>query len=74
MSFVQREIDKLYNLFEGEKYDSPRWREVYAAKQALSWALDPNTVMSPYAMLADKRGDNSVNVEMADTPQPEQPA
>lgn len=47
MSFIARELDrireKLLELKSGEKYD-----QLYAAQQALAWALDPEAANSPY--------------------------
>ena len=51
MSFIQREHDKLMVLCQetpqGETYNA-----LYAAKQALSWALDPDTCASPSAQIS----------------------
>lgn len=51
MSFIQREHDKLMTLCLetplGETYDA-----LYAAKQALAWALDPDTCASPSAQIS----------------------
>jgi hypothetical protein len=52
MSFLQREHDRLMELCidpsgTGREYDA-----LYAAKQALAWALDPDAVASPSAQIA----------------------
>lgn len=50
MGFVQREIDRL-NAEIAKVSDGNRQAELYAAQQALSWALDPDGFRSPYDML-----------------------
>ena len=50
MSFVQRELDKINA--EIVKGVAPNRRdELYAAQQALSWALDPTGAKAPYNMI-----------------------
>jgi hypothetical protein len=66
--FVQREIDKLERELHKAPMDSTLYAQIYAAKQALHWAHDPNAAASPYAMLLDKRGDNSATIEMVELP------
>lgn len=50
MSFIQRELnilgEMLRNTPEGEEYN-----EIYAAQQALCWALDPDNFMSPVKLV-----------------------
>lgn len=54
MSFVQREIDRIRSALladpEGERY-----QELYAAQQALSWALEPNGFGSPIDVIMGTR-------------------
>jgi hypothetical protein len=71
MSFIQRELDKLETELLSMELDGPLYKQIYAARQALSWALDPNGFASPYAMLLEKRGDNSATIEFSDGPLPE---
>lgn len=52
-SFVQREADKLENELLKTPMDSTLYAQIYAARQALSWSLDPNAFASPYAMLLE---------------------
>jgi hypothetical protein len=48
MSFVKREADKIRaSILENH----PRKEELYAAQQALEWALEPSGIASPYAMI-----------------------
>ncbi len=48
MSFIQREIDRIR---ESLVASDPRYDELYAAQQALEWALEPSGIKSPYAMI-----------------------
>jgi hypothetical protein len=51
MSFVQRELDRIrVALVEGPRSDDER-RQLYAAQQALSWALEPIGFKAPYATI-----------------------
>jgi hypothetical protein len=51
MSFIQRELDLIGTALRqsqpGNDYD-----QLYAAQQALMWALEPDGFKSPYKMLA----------------------
>lgn len=47
MSFVQREIDRIHAELLTTK-DEREYDRLYAAQQALSWALDPTSFRSPY--------------------------
>jgi hypothetical protein len=71
MSFIQRELDKLETELLKTPIDGTLYAQIYAARQALSWAMDPNGFASPFAMLLDKRGDNSVTIEWAEGPLPD---
>lgn len=51
MSFIQRELDMIARQLSTEEVDSPVWKALYAAQQALAWALDPQAVKSPYRMI-----------------------
>jgi hypothetical protein len=53
MSFVQREADKIRAMI---LQDHPRRDELYAAQQALEWALEPSGIKSPYAMITGIQG------------------
>ena len=48
MSFIQRELDKISVALAGGSGPQP---ELYAAQQALSWALEPSGFKSPYELL-----------------------
>jgi len=47
MSFIQRELDDIGEAMRTHEYDSPQYRELYAAQQALAWALEPSGIKSP---------------------------
>ncbi len=48
MGFIQREIDRIRtSLMSGDG----RRDELYAAQQALEWALEPSGIQSPATML-----------------------
>jgi hypothetical protein len=51
MSFVQRELDRIGEAIRHSN-PVPRYDELYAAQQALLWALEPETYKAPYDMLA----------------------
>lgn len=51
MSFIQREHDKLMVLCQ-ETPDGETYNAIYAAKQALAWALDPDTCASPSVQIS----------------------
>ena len=48
MSFVQRELDRISALIANESLEGPRFKELFAAQQALAWALEPGGFSSPY--------------------------
>ena len=48
MSFISREIDKIRLAMLDGKGNS---KELYAAQQALEWALEPDGIQSPYTMI-----------------------
>ena len=50
MSFVQREMERLGRALCADPRPD-REAELYAAQQALAWALDPEVAMSPYEHL-----------------------
>ena len=50
MSFVQRELDRIGEALTQPQSDN-RYMELYAAQQALKWAVEPTDFKSPYDML-----------------------
>jgi hypothetical protein len=53
MSFIQRELDRIQNTLTTAQLSSHRRAELYAAQQALVWALDPTGFKPPYDMIAN---------------------
>ena len=49
MSFLQREIERLRQALQDP--NSNRYAELYAAQQALSWAIEPDGFKSPHKMI-----------------------
>lgn len=47
MSFVQRELDKIAGALR-EPHLADKYEQLYAAQQALSWALNPSGFRAPY--------------------------
>ena len=47
MSFIQRELERLGRALCADPRPE-RQAELYAAQQALAWALDPSVAMPPY--------------------------
>lgn len=53
MGMIQREIDRIrIALIDGAENKN----ELYAAQQALEWALEPGGIRSPYAMITGTLG------------------
>lgn len=50
MSFIQRELDKLFSEDTADNLELSAM--MYGARQALSWASDPNAFASPLAAAA----------------------
>lgn len=49
MSFVQRELDRIQSAL-GVPGD-PQYEQLWAAQQALSWALEPTGFKSPFCSI-----------------------
>jgi len=63
MSFIQRELDRiaiaLNKQTAGDEYE-----RLYAAQQALSWALEPGGFKSPYAeIMGIQEGSEDYSVD-----------
>lgn len=52
MGFVSRELERLSRALDGS-VGNPRYPELYAAQQALAWALEPASAIAPYTYLTD---------------------
>ena len=55
MSFIQRELDKISTALS--ETTGPQYIELYAAQQALAWALEPDGIRSPYKMVMGTQAD-----------------
>lgn len=53
-SFIHRELDRINNVILGP-ISPDRYRELYVAQQALSWALDPSGYAAPYDVIQQGR-------------------
>ena len=47
MRFLQRELDRIQRALRQPQI-ADRYRDLYAAQQALAWALEPDAFRSPY--------------------------
>lgn len=50
MSFIQRELDRISAALVDQP-DANDYASLYAAQQALTWALEPTGIKSPFAMI-----------------------
>ncbi len=48
MSFVARELDRITGRLRQPDIPADQYERLYAAQQALSWALEPEGFRSPY--------------------------
>jgi hypothetical protein len=58
MSFIQRELDHLAVALREPRF-AINYDRLYAAQQALSWALDPTGFKSPYALITGIPADST---------------
>lgn len=75
MGFIERELEKLHSAMVAGIGD-PRWPELYAAQQALSWALDPKSFRAPFDYLKNipaGSGDCSVDIHRSPLPDTKAP-
>lgn len=50
MEMIEREINRIRRILTNEP-DNPKYDRLYAAQQALAWALRPNGFKSPFIMI-----------------------
>lgn len=67
IGFVQRELDRIAVALR-EAPTPERYERLYAAQQALSWALEPNGFASPYDAIT--RGTQAAPVDCSENPRP----
>lgn len=51
MGFIERELERISEAVrarQAEQSDTDEYRQLYAAQQALSWALEPIGFRAPY--------------------------
>jgi hypothetical protein len=73
MSFITRELEKLNNDLRANP-SGERYAEIYAAQQALAWALDPKAYKSPAALLMGTlAGSADCSVDIHHSPLPDIP-
>jgi hypothetical protein len=60
MLFIQRELEHIQVALTSAK-PSNRYAELYAAQQALLWALDSGTFKAPHDMLATRSQQDSID-------------
>ena len=66
MSFVQRELDKISSALREPRF-ADQYDRLYAAQQALSWALEPDGFKRPYDMVTGIPGGSE---DCSATPHP----
>jgi len=58
MSFVSRELNRIQAILSATPKPE-RYTELYAAQQALAWALEPTGFQSPVSFVLDTREDEA---------------
>jgi hypothetical protein len=56
MGFIERELERISEAVrtrQAEQSDTDEYRQLYAAQQALSWALEPLGFQAPYETILD---------------------
>jgi len=56
---VQKEIDKMHNELLAHKESDEKYQLLYAARQALVWAIEPIGYKSPYNMIMGIQGEQA---------------
>jgi len=69
MSYLQRELDLIGAALRQTPQSEARYRELYAAQQALWWASDPQCYKSPHAMITGTPADSEDCSERIHLPQ-----
>lgn len=59
LGHVRAELDRLQFALHREPPISDRRGQLYAAQQALAWALDPGGIMSPLALIERNAGGSA---------------
>ena len=53
IGFVGREIQRIEQKMDEVRHDGQTWCYLFAARQALSWAVDPNAAKGPLDTIMD---------------------
>lgn len=56
MGIVEREMERLDHALD-DGVGNPRYPEIYAARQALAWVLEPTSAIAPLTYLAEMAGE-----------------
>ena len=66
MGFVERELSKISDRLHGScnNMDSDTWKKLWAAQQALTWALDPTNFQAPFDAITGEKTVPSVSLEL----------
>jgi len=57
MGFIERELERIREALRQADQATDRYRQLYAAQQALSWALEPIGFRAPYDAIVDTPAD-----------------
>ena len=68
MSFIARELDRISARLRQPEIPAAEYEKLYAAQQALSWAIEPNGFRSPYDSIVDTRGGSEGYLERSRPP------
>lgn len=72
MGFIEREEQRLSAellKISGTERDTILWHQLYAARQALVWALEPGAVRYPYDMImGTEKTENSYSLPVSEIP------
>lgn len=63
--FVARELSRIGESLRDAALSPEKYERLYAAQQALAWALEPTGVASPYDLILGTKEDGEVKVIIA---------
>lgn len=55
MGFVEREMEEIGSALLEEEVESPRWKQLHAAQQALKWATEPRGFAAPLDYIGGRK-------------------
>jgi hypothetical protein len=53
MGFIERELERISGALRARQIGTDEYRQLYAAQQALGWALEPLGFRAPYDTILD---------------------